>query len=204
MAGDFQARWAAFCQRSGAINSRWLCVRTARRGRLIVAHRWRTQSLASRRALGGRIVTGTAGHSRITFYRSRIAEPLLCDPALVSILPQRSPEIPCSHGTHPKLLEHATEDSRTGHLSRPRPFARRRPELPESDLALAAARGICDLALSLVAREVLRGFAWRLPGLCLEQREYLDRNFLDTEANNPTAADRLDGAILDVLRCTSC
>jgi hypothetical protein len=34
----------------------------------------------------------------------------------------------------------------------------------------------------LVARHVLRGFAWRLPGFTLSSCDYLYRNFLDVSA----------------------
>ena len=40
----------------------------------------------------------------------------------------------------------------------------------------------CDIALSLIARAVLRGFTWRLPGFAWSSASYLYENFLDVAA----------------------
>ena len=186
MAGDFQARWAASCQKSGVINSRWFCVLAARRGRLlVVADGERNLWLRAVRSVDelSRALQGIH-ESRFTDQESPLA--LLCDPALTSMLPVTIAGTPVLAWNSPEVLEHATEDFALATCLAP-------ARSPDDDLnylslsTLLRARDL-DLTLSLAAREVLRGFAWRLPGFAWSSCEYLGANFLDTKANIEPAA----------------
>jgi hypothetical protein len=181
MAGDFQARWAAFCQRSGAINSRWLCVRTARRGRLmLLTDGERNLWLRAVRSVDELSQALQSIHeAQFTDHESPL--PLFCDPALVSILPPTVAGIPVLAWKSAKALEHATDDSVLAtYLARAHSLDEDLSYLNPTSL-LRGTRG-CDLALSLIANAMLRSFAWRLPGFAWSSAEYLYMNFLDVTA----------------------
>jgi hypothetical protein len=189
MAGDFQARWAASCQRSGAIRSRWLCVRGARRGRLlVVADGERNLWLRAVRSLDELTQAVQSIHeSRFTDHESPL--PLLCDPALVSMLSANLAGVTVLAWNSPEAVQLAAEDSALATC-----LARARS--PDEDLnylsLISLLRGVrhFDLALSLIARAVLRGFAWRLPGFAWSSAGYLYENFLDVAATIQPEADR--------------
>jgi hypothetical protein len=189
IARDFQARWAVSCQKSGAINRHWLCVRAARRGRLlIVTNGERNLWLRAVRSVDELTQALQAIHQS-QFTDDESPPRLLCDPALVSILPPTIARLPVLAWNSSEAMEHAAEDSALATC-----LARAHP--PDEDLnylnltsLLRGARD-CDLALSLIANAVLRSFAWRLPGFAWSSAEYLYRNFLDAEATIQADEDR--------------
>ncbi len=129
----------------------------------------------------------TIHDSPLTFHSS--ARALLCDPALVSILPPTIARLPVLAWNSSEAAKHAAADSALATC-----LARTRT--PDEDLNylnltdfLRGVRHI-DLALSLAARRVLRAFAWRLPCFAWSSLEYLYANFLDVEATIQTDGDR--------------
>jgi hypothetical protein len=189
MTRDFQARWAASWQKSGAINRRWLCVRPARRGRLlIVAEGERNLWLRAVRSLDELTkALQTMRESRFTDHE--FPPCLLCDPRFASMIPAIVAGVPILAWNSSGATQHAAEDSALATC-----LARAHP--PDEDLnclnltsLLRGARD-CDLAFSLIANAVLRSFAWRLPGFAWSSAEYLYRNFLDAEATIQADEDR--------------
>ncbi len=186
---DFQVRWAASCQKSGVISSRWLCVRSARRGRLLmVADGERNLWLRAVRSVDELSQALQTIHGS-RFTNDESPPPILCDPALVSALPPTIAGVPVLAWDSSEAAQHAAEDSAPATC-----LASTRS--PDEDLnylnLISLLRGArhFDLALSLVARAVLRGFAWRLPGFAWSSPGYLYENFLDVAATIQPEAER--------------
>ena len=129
----------------------------------------------------------TIHESRFTDHES--PPPILCDPALVSMLPATIAGSPVVAWNSSEAVEHAAEDSALATC-----LARARS--PDEDLnylnLISLLRGArhFDLALSLPAYSALRSFAWRLPGFAWSSADYLYRNFLDVAATVQADEDR--------------
>ena len=189
MAGDFQARWTACCRRSGAINSRWLCIRSARRGRLlVVADGERNLWLRAVRSVDELSQALQAIHqSQFTDHESPLSTALRSRARLDASINLAG--VPVLAWNSAEATKHAAEDSALATC-----LAHARP--PDEDLnylnlisLLRGARPL-DLALSLIARAVLRGFAWRLPGFAWSSAGYLYENFLDVAGTIQPEANR--------------
>src|SRR5258708_5768687 len=189
MTRDFQARWAASCQRSGAMRGRWLCVRGARRGRLLIV-------TDGERNLWLRVVRAVdeLSQSLQTIHQSIFTDHesptcLLCDPALVSILPPTIARLSVLAWDSSEAAQHAAENSALAtYLARARSLDEDLNYLNLSSL-LRGTRD-CDLALSLIANAILRSFASRLPGFACSSAQYLYCNFLDAGATIEGDEDR--------------
>jgi hypothetical protein len=164
ISGHFQARWAASCRQRGSVRSHWLCVRSARRGRLlIVADGERNLWLRAVRSADelSRALQSIHDSPR-TIHSS--APALFCDPALVPMIPATIAGVPVLAWNSSEAEQLAAEDSGLATC-----LARASP--PDEDLnylnltsLLRGARHL-DLTLSLPAHAILRSFAWRaLPG----------------------------------------
>lgn len=176
-AGEFQKRWAACCRRRGVVGNRFYSVHPVRRGKmLILSDCERGCWLRAERSVAALTEVLTARPAE------ELPEALLCDPSLVKNLQARIADIPMRAWNSPEVSEWAAQDAALATcLEHTHP--------PDDDLnylslsTLLRGTRHLDLTLSLAAREVLRAFAWRLPGFAWSSCEYLGTNFLDTNAN---------------------
>jgi hypothetical protein len=182
---EFQVRWLAHCRHRSMISRKWLCVRPARRGRLLLlADGERDTWLYVARSIGELIHYLEAELQLIrNDLRSAlpVAPALLCDPALAGMLPVSVSGVPVRAWNSSEAAAWAAEDSLLA-------TCLERARTPEEDLAylslvslLRGARHL-DWGLSLVARSVVRSFAWRLPGFAWSSADFLYTNFLDVTA----------------------
>jgi hypothetical protein len=181
MTRDFQARWTASCYHRDVIRSRWLCLRSTRRGRLLLlADGERNLWLHAVRSVDELWPALQSIHES-RFTDDELLPFLLCDPALVSRLPATLGGATVLAWNSPEAEQHAAEDPVLATC-----LARARPAEEELNclklIPLPRVAPHCDLALSLVAHAVLRGFAWRLPGFAWSSADYLYENFLDVVA----------------------
>jgi hypothetical protein len=190
---DFQTRWLANCRQQAVVSRRWLCLRPARRGQLVLlADGERDTWLYVTRSIRELI------HCLEAELQPTLSEPssapaagyaLLCDPALAGMLPATVLGVPVRASNSSEAAAWAAESPLLA-------TCLKRARSPDEDLVylsvvslLRGARQL-DLALSLAARSAVCNFAWRLPGFVWSGAEYLYRNFLDAEATIQADEDR--------------
>ena len=177
VARDFQVRWAAGCWQRGLIDGRWLCLRSARRGRLLLLS-------AGERDLY--LQVGTSAHELVEMLQGQPlatahVEGVLCDPSLVRTLPATI--VGCAVRDW-----NSSEGAGSSSTDAARATCLKHAASPDNELnyfnlpsLLRGARAL-DLALTVAARAMLRNFAWRLPGFAWSGAEYLFTNFLNVSA----------------------
>jgi hypothetical protein len=185
MTDDFQARWMTLCRRQGLISSRWLSVRPARRGRLLLlADGERNIYLRATRSIN-QLMSALEEEQQV----EHCADAVLCDPALAAMLPATVSGMPVYAWNSSEAAAWATEDpSLTACLERARPPDDDLTYMNLASLLRRSARHL-DLALSLAARGVLGAFAWRLPGFAWSSADFLYTNFLDVTATVEPGAE---------------
>ena len=181
IACDFQTRWAINCLKRGLVDGRWFCLRSARRGRLLLL------------ADGARdIYLHTANHAdelvRMVQAQSLATaqtEAFLCDPAMTRILPATIAGRPVRAWNSSEALAWSSADAALATCLERAPAPDKELNYFNLPSLLRGARPL-DLALTLVARATLRNFAWRLPGFAWSSAEYLFTNFLNVSATIQT------------------
>jgi hypothetical protein len=174
--GDFQTHWVTHCRRQGVISGRWLSVRPARRGRLLLlADGERNIYLRATRSIS-RLMSVLEEQQA-----EYCSDAVFCDPALAGMLPATVSGTPVRAWNSSEATACATEEASVATcLERARP--------PDDDLTYMGLASLfrsarhLDLALSLAARGVLGSFAWRLPGFAWSSADFLYTNFLDVTA----------------------
>jgi hypothetical protein len=189
---DFQVRWLAHCRHQGMISRRWLCVRPARRGRLLLlADGERDTWLYLARSIQELIQYLEAGlqpKGNDPYSTLPAVHALLCDPALVGMLPVSVSDVAVRAWNSSEAAAWSADDALLA-------TCLERARLPDEDLAylslVSLLRGTrhLDLALSLAARSVVRSFAWRLPGFAWSSADFIYTNFLDVTATVEPQAD---------------
>jgi hypothetical protein len=180
----FQARWVACCRRRDIVDNRWLLLRSARRGRILVlSDGHRDTWLRATRSVDE--LVSALDDMKLDYHP--IA--LLCDPTLTNRLPLEIGCIPVRTWDSPEAVAWVAEDTALA-------TCLERARSPDQELnylslvsLLRSVRHV-DLALSLAARDVLRAFAWRLPGFDWSSVDYLYANFLNVSASIQPEPDR--------------